>query len=68
MCIGPTQGKRDYEKIQEVIIIIIIVTSVMFNNLAPATWEIKNEESIQVFHPQIVDTRDTGQYMPDDRS
>ena len=37
MCIGPTQGKRDYEKIQELIIIIIIVTSVMFNNLAPAT-------------------------------
>ena len=43
-------------------------TSVMFNNLAPTTWKIKNEESIQVFHQQIVDTRDTGQYMPDDRS
>ena len=37
----------------------------MFNNLGPATWEIKNEESI---HPQKVDKRDTGQYMPDDRS
>ena len=44
------------------------VTSVMFNNLAPTTWEIKNEESIRVFHPQIVDARDTGQYMPDDQS
>ena len=44
------------------------VTSVIFNNLAPTTWKIKNEESIQVFHPQIVDKRDTGQYMPDDRS
>ena len=43
------------------------VTSV--NNLAPTTWKIKkNEESIQDFHQQIVDTRDTGQYMPDDRS
>ena len=40
----------------------------MFNNLAPSTWEIKNEESIQVFNPQIVDARDTGQYMPDDWS
>ena len=39
----------------------------MFNNLAPTTWEIKNEEGMQVFHPQIVDTRHTGQYMPNDR-
>ena len=44
------------------------VTPLMFNNLTPTTWEIKNEESIQVFNPQIVDTRDTGQYMSDDRS
>ena len=40
----------------------------MFNNLAATTLEIKNGESIQVFNPQIVDARDTGQYMPDDRS
>ena len=45
-----------------------ICTSLMFNNLAPTTREIKNEESIQVFNPQIVDARETGQYMPDDRS
>ena len=63
--IGPTKGKRYYDKIQE-LIILLHQLRLTISLLRPK--KIKNEESIQIFHPQIVDTRDTGQYMPDDRS
>ena len=73
-----------YEKIQELIILLHHLCLTIYplqpeksktkrasrssTHKPPTAWEIKNEESIQVFNPHIVDTRDTGQYMSDDQS